>query len=143
MLIALKSSSNFFALKLAASSHFDGVVSCNRLKGVSVSGTPPPSLVPALCNISGRVGKQRYMFTSRSTSYRQTVTDLGFAFMTGVARKVWGVQFLHNVALSIKDEKKILKYQQVQVMNVVICIYCKLWVDQSAVLIVRSNFQHV
>ena len=63
--------------------------------------------------------------------------------MTGVARKVWGVQFLHNVALSIKDEKKILKYQQVQVMNVVICIYCKLWVDQSAVLIVRSNFQHL
>ena len=36
----------------------------------------------------------------------QIVTDLGFAFMTGAPLNLWGLQFLHNVALSIKRRKK-------------------------------------
>ena len=40
--------------------HFDGKVSCNRVNGISVSATPPPSLVSALRHFSERAGSQHY-----------------------------------------------------------------------------------
>ena len=56
----------FFLLQ----NHCDGTVSCDWLNGVSVSATPPLSLVSTLCNFSGRGGSQCYICLLQQTSFQ-------------------------------------------------------------------------
>lgn len=49
-----------FTLNYQLQNHFDGLVCCKRVNGVSVTASAPLSLVSALCPYSERVGSQCY-----------------------------------------------------------------------------------